>query len=54
MSIEADLTTLASDRTARDTKMTTDGLETDDFPEASFTMSEDATLPGTAGQGDAP
>ena len=35
----ADLTTLASDRTARDTKMTTDGLETDDFPEASFTTS---------------
>ena len=37
VSIEADLTTLASDRTARDTKMTTDGLETDEFPEATFT-----------------
>ena len=53
VSIEADLTTLASDRTARDTKMTTDGLETDEFPEATFTMSEDATLPAPPATGKA-
>ena len=32
VTIEADMTTLASDRTARDTKMTTDGLETERLP----------------------
>jgi polyisoprenoid-binding protein YceI len=53
VTIEADMTTLASDRTARDTKMTTDGLETNDFPDATFTATGPVALPAAAAKGTA-
>lgn len=51
VTIDADLSTLASGRTARDSKMRTDGLETDEFPDAAFTSTEPATIPAAPATG---
>jgi polyisoprenoid-binding protein YceI len=47
----ADLTSLRSDRTARDSALRTKGLETERFPEARFTLTEPIDLAGTPEQG---
>ncbi len=43
--IVADLTELKSDRSARDRQMETQALETDTFPEASFSLTEPIEIP---------
>ena len=43
-SVVAQLTSLQSNRTARDTALRTKGLETDTFPEARFTLTEPIVL----------
>lgn len=51
--VTADVTQLASDQARRDSALATRGLETGEFPEATFTLSEPVTLP-TAPERDAP
>lgn len=45
--IAVDMTTIESDEGRRDSRMRTDGLETDEFPTATFTLTEPLTLPTT-------
>lgn len=47
-SIVAQLDSLTSNRTARDTALRTKGLETETFPEAKFTLAEAIELPDVA------
>jgi polyisoprenoid-binding protein YceI len=42
--VEADLSTLESDKTRRDERLRTDGLQTDTFPTATFTLTEPIEL----------
>ena len=43
--VTADVTQLTSDQARRDSALATRGLETGEFPEASFTLAEPVTLP---------
>jgi polyisoprenoid-binding protein YceI len=43
-----DMTTIASDRSMRDNRLRTDGIETDSFPTSTFTLTAPVTVP-TAG-----
>jgi polyisoprenoid-binding protein YceI len=45
VSVEADLTRLLSDQSRRDDYIRTSGLETNDFPTATFTLTEPIALP---------
>lgn len=47
LSVSVDMTTLASDEGFRDNALRDDGLETDDFPQAVFTLVSPIALPGT-------
>jgi polyisoprenoid-binding protein YceI len=51
VTITADVTSLSSDLVARDTAIHTKGLQTDDFPEATFTSSGPVTLGAPPGRG---
>ena len=51
--ITADLSTLSSDKVARDTAIHDQGLETDKFPKSTFTLATAATLPSVPAQGKA-
>ncbi|MBX3314660.1 MAG: YceI family protein [Actinobacteria bacterium] len=45
-SITVDMTTLESDKDRRDDAIRSRGIQTDEFPEATFALSEPVTLPG--------
>ncbi len=47
LELTVDMTTLESDEGRRDDSIRTDGLETNEFPEASFTVTEPVALPNT-------
>jgi polyisoprenoid-binding protein YceI len=51
--ITADLSTLSSDKVARDTAIHGQGLETDTFPKSTFTLTAPASLPSAPQQGKA-
>jgi len=46
-----DMTTLASDRQMRDNRLRNDGIETDSFPTATFTLTSPVALPADAATG---
>lgn len=46
LTITVDMTTIESDEDRRDRRMRSDGLETEEFPTATFTLSEPITLAG--------
>jgi polyisoprenoid-binding protein YceI len=50
--VEADMTTIESDRQQRDKKMQTDGLQTDLFPKATFVLAEPIDLGTAPGKGE--
>ena len=50
-SFTVDVSTLTSDRTMRDQRLHSIGLESDRYPKASFTLAEPIALPATAGNG---
>jgi polyisoprenoid-binding protein YceI len=50
--ITADVTQLKSDKSPRDGQIKTRGIQTDDFPTATFTLTQPITLPGTPTKGD--
>ena len=50
---EVDLTQLKSDKSQRDNRIRTSGLETDRFPKATFVSSSDVKVPARAGTGKA-
>ncbi len=51
VTVTADLRDLTSDNSFRDGRIKSEGLESDDFPEAKFVLSEPITLVGRAGRG---
>jgi polyisoprenoid-binding protein YceI len=51
VTIEADLSRLESDQARRDDYIRTSGLETDDFPTATFTLTEPIDLPAEVSAG---
>jgi polyisoprenoid-binding protein YceI len=51
--ISIDTTTIASDENRRDNRMRTEGLQTDQFPTASFTLTQPVDIPATAVAGTA-
>ena len=50
--VDVDLTTLQSDSGTRDNALRSRGLESDDFPTATFTLTEPLTLPAGAAEGE--
>ncbi len=46
--IDVDTTTIASDRSQRDNRMRNEGLQTDSFPTASFTLTTPVDVPAEA------
>ncbi|HEY7133557.1 MAG TPA: YceI family protein [Acidimicrobiia bacterium] len=52
VSVKANLTTLTSDRPQRDRQIKSRGLQTNTFPEATFTQTAPATLPHVPGAGE--
>lgn len=46
--IEVDTTTIASDESRRDSRMRTEGLETDQYPTATFTITSPVDIPAAA------
>lgn len=46
--ISIDTTTIASDESRRDNRMRSEGLQTDQFPTASFTLTQPVDIPDTA------
>ena len=46
--IDVDTTTIASDRSQRDNRMRNEGLQTDSFPTASFTLTAPVDVPAEA------
>lgn len=48
-----DMTSLASDRQMRDNRLRRDGIETDAFPTATFTLTQPVAIPTTVTTGDA-
>lgn len=46
--IEVDTTTIASDESRRDARMRTEGLQTDQFPTATFTITSPVDIPAAA------
>ena len=50
--VEVDLTTLQSDQSQRDNALRTRGLETDQFPTATFTLTEPIPLPEEVADGE--
>ena len=51
--ISIDTTTIASDESRRDNRMRSEGLQTDQFPTASFTLTQPVDIPATAIEGTA-
>lgn len=51
--IEVDTTTLASDEDRRDNRLRSEGLETDEFPTATFTLTQPVEVPAAAIDGTA-
>lgn len=49
--ITADMTRLKSDKAPRDGQIKTRGIQTDDFPTATFTLTQPITLPGNPEKG---
>jgi polyisoprenoid-binding protein YceI len=47
-SIEVDTTTIKSDKNMRDNRLRTQGLETDSYPSASFTLTQPVEIPAAA------
>lgn len=52
-SIEVDTTTIESDESRRDNRLRSEGLETDEFPSATFTITAPVEIPATALAGEA-
>ena len=52
LEVTVDMTTLESDRSQRDNALRTRGLETSDFPTASFVLTEPLDLGAVPGEGD--
>ncbi len=52
-SIDVDTTTIASDESRRDGRMRTEGLQTDTFPSATFTITAPVDIPASALAGEA-
>lgn len=52
-SITVDTTTIASDESRRDDRMRTEGLQTDEFPTATFTITAPVDIPASALEGTA-
>jgi polyisoprenoid-binding protein YceI len=52
-SITVDTTTIASDEDRRDNRLRTEGLQTDTYPAATFTITEPAEIPANAIDGNA-
>jgi polyisoprenoid-binding protein YceI len=52
VSVKADLSTLKSDQSFRDSRLGSSGLETDTFPEASFVATAPVTLPALPAVGE--
>ena len=52
-SIEVDTTTIESDESRRDDRLRSEGLETDEFPSATFTITAPVEIPATAVAGEA-
>ena len=50
-SITVDTTTIASDESRRDNRMRTEGLQTDQFPNATFTITAPVDIPASALEG---
>jgi len=46
-----DMTTITSDRSMRDNRLRTDGIQTDSFPTSTFTLTEPVTVPAEATSG---
>ncbi len=52
-SITVDTTTIVSDEDRRDNRMRSEGLQTDPFPTATFTITEPVDVPAAAADGEA-
>jgi polyisoprenoid-binding protein YceI len=52
VTVEVDVSTLKSDETRRDNRIRTDGLQSNQFPKATFTSSGPVTLPDNTAAGD--
>jgi polyisoprenoid-binding protein YceI len=47
-SIQVDMTSITSDKTQRDNRLRTEGLQTDTYPTASFTLTQPVAIPAAA------